>query len=117
MKIERILAMGDTDKGTLSMILSNSIDFFIPEINSAAISVRKFGEVEDDLIKWRDSQITAFRAEVAAALREALAAIAAIPISDYSTDGDAAELVRRDDAADIVRAAMAKLGVTECNNQ
>jgi len=57
------------------------------------------------------------RATVSAALREALAAIAAIPISDYSTDGDAAELVRRDDAADIVRAAMAKLGVTECNNQ
>ena len=44
MEIERILAMGDTDKGTLSMILSNRIDFFVPEINSAAISVRKFGE-------------------------------------------------------------------------
>ncbi len=54
---------------------------------------------------------------VAAALTEALAAIAAIPTSDYSTDGDAAELVRRDAAADIVRAATRKLGITECNNQ
>lgn len=57
--------------------------------------------------------LLAFRAEVAATLAEALAAIEAIPASDYSTDGDAAELVRRDDAADIVRAAMAKLGIGE----
>jgi len=53
------------------------------------------------------------RAEVAAALREALAAIAAIPTSDYSTDGDAAELVHRDNAAASVRAAMRKLGIGE----
>ncbi len=64
-------------------------------------------------IKWYEVESVIARAEVATALREALAAIAAIPISDYSTDGDAAELVRRDDAADIVRAAMEKLGITD----
>jgi len=50
---------------------------------------------------------------VTATLTEALAAIAAIPTSDYSTDGDAAELIRRDNAAGIVRAAMQKLGTGE----
>jgi hypothetical protein len=53
-----------------------------------------------------DAHIRRRESEVAAALTEALAAIEAIPTSDYSTDGDAAEMVRRDDAADIVRAAI-----------
>ena len=53
----------------------------------------------------------AFRQSVAAALREALAAIAAIPSSDYSTDGDAEELIRRDLAMAAIVKAMKKLNI------
>lgn len=46
-----------------------------------------------------------------AALREALAALAAIPSDEKSSDGDAEELIRRDLAMAAVRAAMKKLGI------
>ena len=46
-----------------------------------------------------------------AALREALATLAAIPSDDYSTDGDAEELIRRDLAMAAIVKAMKKLNI------
>lgn len=51
------------------------------------------------------------RATVAVVLREVLAAIASIPSNDYSTDGDAEELIRRDLAMAAIVKAMKKLNI------
>ena len=54
-----------------------------------------------------------FRATVAAALAELLSTVAGLPVADYSTDGDGAELVRQDSVIAAVNAAIAALGLEE----
>jgi len=64
-------------------------------------------------IKWYKVESVIPRATVAAALTEALAAIAAIEQNPLATTDRQHVEFTKQDAADIVRAAMEKLGITE----
>lgn len=59
----------------------------------------------------------AYRAAVAAALAELLSTVTGLPVSDYSTDGDGAELVRQDSVIAAVKTAIAALGLAEKEQQ
>ncbi len=61
MEIERLLKLEkyqDTEKEFLEMILSNRIDCYLGDEKGAAISIKNFGILAEDILKWRDNKRT-----------------------------------------------------------
>jgi hypothetical protein len=59
MEIERILELGKhvhTDKELLGMIISNRITHFLGDDDGAAISIKNFETLADDILKWHESK-------------------------------------------------------------
>ena len=57
MEIERILDFnqGHTGKEVLEMIISNRINYYLGDEIGAAITVKNFSLLAEDLLKWRES--------------------------------------------------------------
>lgn len=70
-------------------------------------------EASDTLIFRIEEREAAYRATVAAALRELWADVLRLPTADYSTDGDGAELIKQDAVLKLIDATIAKLGLEE----
>jgi hypothetical protein len=58
MDVERILDRPDhlqTERELLEMVLSNRVDYFFGDEVGAAITVKNFSLLAEDLFKWRES--------------------------------------------------------------
>ena len=58
MNIERILQIGknDTDKDILKMILSNRITHYLGDDAGAAIAIKSWDTLIDDILKWQKNK-------------------------------------------------------------
>lgn len=62
MEIERLLQISKhvhTDKEVIGMILSNRITHYFGDADGAAISIKNFELLADDILKWHESKVNA----------------------------------------------------------
>lgn len=60
MEIERLLhvARHESDKEVLEMIISNRINYYCGDEVGAAVTIKNFGLLADDILKWHQSKAT-----------------------------------------------------------
>jgi hypothetical protein len=62
MDIERLLKVSrhvETDKEVIEMIISNRINYYLGDKDGAAVSIKNFGLLADDILKWHESKTNA----------------------------------------------------------
>lgn len=58
MDIKRLLSLNvPNDKELIEMILSNRIDYYLGDKVGAAITIKKFGLLADDILLWHKYRI------------------------------------------------------------